>query len=320
MTTITYIFGYVAIVICLTLALSRVKKYTSRPLHIRWELYPVPHEGERAAWGGSYLENTEWHKKERTHSLIGMAKGLAEEMLLLHLTFKHNRDLWFRTYPFHAGIYLCFGGFGLTFLGAILGWSGTLESGFVSFIGALANLCFLVGKIGIVIGGILLIHRRVTCASLRVYTTPEHYFNLLIFILWALLGIIAYMTTPSYFVVSRDFLMNFLTFNLATPIEGTFPLPNAGFIFITLYTFALMIIVPATHMAHLFMKYFTWHNIRWDDTPTLDDEQLNAKIMENLVRKPTWSADHIAGDGKKTWAEIAMHNPMAEPKEEETKE
>ncbi len=312
MITLTYLLGYAAIVVCLILSLSKAKKFMSRPLHIRWELYPVPHEGERAAWGGSYLEEVDWWKKPRTHSMVGMAKGLAEEMLLLHLTFKHNRDLWNRTYPFHAGIYLCFGSFGLTLIGAVLGWAGVFTGSFVSIIETLANLTALVGKIGILIGSILLLQRRITSPSLRAYSTPEHYFNLIVFGGWALFGLVAYATTESYFVAYRDFLMNFLTFNFGAPIEGTNPLPNAGYVFLAIYTFALMILVPATHMAHLFMKYFTWHNIRWDDTPTLDDNGINEAIGKNLNRKPTWSASHINGDGQKTWAEICMHNPAQE--------
>ncbi len=315
MITVTYLLGYAAIVVCLILSLSKAKKFMSRPLHIRWELYPVPHEGARAAWGGSYLEEVDWWKKPRTHSLVGMAKGLAEEMLLLHLTFKHNRDLWNRTYPFHAGIYLCFGSIGLTFIGALFGLGGITQGLFVGIIEFLANITALLGKLGILIGALLLLQRRLTSPSLRAYSTPEHYFNLIVFAGWALFGLIAYATSDSYYVAFRDFIMNFITFSF-TPIEGTNPLPNAGYVFITLYTFALMILVPATHMAHLFMKYFTWHNIRWDDTPTLDDTKINEAIGKNLNRKPTWSASHINGDGQKTWAEIAMHNPaQAEEKE-----
>ncbi len=320
MITVTYLLGYAAIVVCLILSLSKAKKFMSRPLHVRWELYPVPHEGARAAWGGSYLEETNWWNKPRTHSLIGMAKGLAEEMLLLHLTFKHNRDLWNRTYPFHAGIYLCFGSIGLTFIGAMLALAGITSGTLVGIIEVLANITALIGKTGILVGSILLIQRRLTSPSLKAYTTPEHYFNLLVFGFWALFGIVAFATTDSYYIVYRDFLMNFLTFSFGTPIAGTNPLPNAGYVFLTLYTFALMIIVPATHMAHLFMKYFTWHNIRWDDTPTLDDKQINEAIGKNLNRKPTWSASHINGDGQKTWAEIAMFNPAQEPEKAEEKE
>ena len=40
-------------------------------MHVRWELYPVPHEAQKAHYGGSYLEESEWWKKPREVSLLG---------------------------------------------------------------------------------------------------------------------------------------------------------------------------------------------------------------------------------------------------------
>ncbi len=313
MTVITYFIGYIAIAFCVFIAATKAKHFMSHPIHIRWELYPVPHEGERAAWGGSYLEETDWWKKDRTHSLLGMAKGLAEEMLLLHLTYVHNRDLWLRTYPFHGGLYLVFGAFFLTVFGCILGWMGIMEGSFVSLIGFFANLCSIVGLIAVAVGSFLLLQRRLTNASLKMYSTPEHYFNLLIFGVWAVLSIIGFMAAvsagSSLFEQNRFFFMHFFT------LDFTVAMPTKGFAFLKIYTFALIAFVPVTHMAHFFMKYFTWHSIRWDDTPTLDDKTINEKIGQSLGMKPTWSAGHIKGDGEKTWADIATTNPMAKPAE-----
>ncbi len=33
------------------------------PIHLRWELYPVPHEAGKAEYGGGYLEETSWWSK-----------------------------------------------------------------------------------------------------------------------------------------------------------------------------------------------------------------------------------------------------------------
>ncbi len=302
MTALTYLICYVCIALFFVLVITKAKKFMSRPLHIRWELYPVPHEGERAKWGGSYLEESGWWHKARTHSLMGMAIGLAEEMLLLHLTFKHNRDLWMRTYPFHAGIYLCFGSFLLSILALILNGIGILDGLVSGLIAPLGNLVAVIGLAGIVIGAALLLHRRLTNEQLRTYTTPEHYFNLLLFGAWATLALFAYMASPSFFSENVSFLKGLFTFDTSL----TFSL---GYTVLAILTVAIIAFVPATHMAHFFMKYFTWHNIRWDDAPTLDDKKLNDAIGANLGKKPTWSAGHIAGDGNKTWADIAMHNP-----------
>ena len=41
---------------------------------------------------------------------MGDLKALLEEVLFLHATFTHNLKLWFRTYPFHLGLYMLMGG------------------------------------------------------------------------------------------------------------------------------------------------------------------------------------------------------------------
>ena len=67
----------------------------------------------------------------------------------------------------------------------------------------------------------------------------------------------------------------------------------------------LMAYIPLTHMSHMFMKYFMYHSVRWDDEPNLKGGKIEAAILKNLGFKPTWAAPHVGADGKKTWAEIA---------------
>ena len=43
----------------------RALKISSMPLHLRWELAPVPHEKGRNKYGGSYFEEYEWWNKKR---------------------------------------------------------------------------------------------------------------------------------------------------------------------------------------------------------------------------------------------------------------
>jgi hypothetical protein len=61
----------------------------------------------------------------------------------------------------------------------------------------------------------------------------------------------------------------------------------------------------------MFMKYFMYHSIRWEDTPNMKGSRVEAEILHNLGFKPTWVAPHIGADGKKTWADLAA------PKEKE---
>ena len=62
------ILTYVAVVVLLTGIVLRVAKYARAPMHLRWELYPVPHEKGRDH-GGSYFEETDWWTLPRETSL-----------------------------------------------------------------------------------------------------------------------------------------------------------------------------------------------------------------------------------------------------------
>ena len=73
--------------------------------------------------------------------------------------------------------------------------------------------------------------------------------------------------------------------------------------------------IPLTHMSHLFMKYFLYHDIRWGDEPNIGTPKTDEKIGVVLNYPVSWSAPHIAGHGKETWAEVATFNPVAKPEE-----
>ena len=70
---------------------------------------------------------------------------------------------------------------------------------------------------------------------------------------------------------------------------------------------------PFTHMTHMVSKYFMWDKVKWDDDPNVGDPGVDAKIKEYLGYPVTWSAEHVCGKGgKRTWADVAMHNPWAQ--------
>ena len=55
--------------IFLLACLARIRMYARAPLHLRWEVYPVPHERpDRAKHGGSRFEEVDWWQKpDRAH-------------------------------------------------------------------------------------------------------------------------------------------------------------------------------------------------------------------------------------------------------------
>ena len=303
MVTLVYLVAYLGTAACVAIVALNVMNYLKKPQHVRWELYPVGHEtGPRAAYGGSYLEEVDWWKKKQESSLINGIKALLTEVLFLHATFEHNKPLWSRTYPFHGGLYLLFGGFFLTAFAALAQLMGIAPGVFLTAVGNLVQVLSLVGFLGVIGGAGALIHRRLNQEDLRKYSTREHYLNLGAFVALGVLGVFAWLGNPSFFVLGRDFIVNMLSFKFADPGSVSFSL-------YLILGFALAAYVPATHMGHFYMKYFLYHDIRWGDQPSQDNAATQEKIGVALNYHVSWSAPHIQGDGRKTWAEVATTNP-----------
>jgi hypothetical protein len=102
------------------------------------------------------------------------------------------------------------------------------------------------------------------------------------------------------FSILRRYVSSLITLNLSVS-TGT----GLGDIAVLL-TALLIAYIPLTHMSHFFVKWFTWHKIRWDDEPNVKGGRIEVLIQNALQGKVTWSADHIGADGKKNWVDIAV--------------
>ena len=121
MTTLAYVAAYLGIVFFALACIARFMMWAKMPMHMRWELYPVAHEGGgKAAYGGSYLEESEWWKKKREVSLWGEISVMVPEILFLVALREHNKKLWTRSFPFHFGLYLVGGATALLILGGLV--------------------------------------------------------------------------------------------------------------------------------------------------------------------------------------------------------
>lgn len=294
----------------------RAWRYARHPVHLRWELYPVPHEAPaRARYGGSYFETPEWWNAERERNVLGELLFMAREILLLHALWTSNRRLWYRSFPFHLGLYLAAAG-GVALLGgAVLGAGagspggaagGVARSGLVAALQpALASLGWL-GVALAVAGAAALLHHRLTDRRMRGATTPGDLFNLALFVVaGALLGAGALLRpdgAPDLLAV----VTGTLSWDTSLEIPG---LLGAGIVACA----ALAAYIPLTHMAHYVGKWFTYHAVRWDDAPLADRSSVMAAIAAQLAWRPTWSAAHIGADGKRSWADVASSNPAREP-------
>jgi nitrate reductase gamma subunit len=285
-------------------------RYFTMPMHVRWELYPVPHEGK--PYGGSFYEEVDHWKTERHKDHFAQYTFMIPEILLIRALYEDNRPLWYWSFPFHMGLYLSIGGLVFLAIGALLQIGGLVPSS-----SALATLVqavtVILGVIGFILGTIGvagLIIKRATDPMLKDFTAPIDYFNLLwlggIFVT----GFLVWLTDPG-FVASRNYLASLLTFGKAPQLGGLLIVNLLLFIGFWAY-------FPFTHMTHMVSKYFMWDKVKWDDSPNVGDPGMDARIKKYLAYPVTWSAVHVGAEGgKKTWADIATANPWAEEEKED---
>ncbi len=296
MTALLYGWIYACLLVSLTACVVRALRYARYPLHLRWELYPVPHEeARRAAYGGSRYEDTDWWTRSARPNLLGELKAMGCEILFLKGVWEFNRSLWFRSYPFHLGLYL------LIFTGVTASVAAVAPA-LTPWLHPLYKAAGLAGAVLVLAGAAGLLWRRLRDPKLRNYTTPGDVFNLCCFIGTVSGLLFAYGSQSPAAPSVRAILRGLLAFDTSLEL----PAALAGALAVAA---ALILYIPMTHMAHFIGKYFTYHAVRWDDKPNRNERSLEAKVAECLAYKPTWSARHVGADGKATWAEVATTNP-----------
>ncbi len=299
MSTLVYVIAYLGILVFVGAVIAKAVAYKQKPLHLRWELYPVAHEPGRADYGGSYLEDVGWWQKPRHSSLVGELKVMVPEILFLKAVWEFNRPLWYLTYPFHLGLYITAGFVALLLVSAAGQVAGVQLP--------LGQVLALLGPAGFgltIIGAVGLFWRRLTNTEMRNYSSPGHFFNLAWFVVAMGVATATWWTVDPTFTNLIGFLANAMRLRFEPIAE---PLVAVEL----LLAFTLLAYIPLTHMAHFFMKYFMYHDIRWGDDPNVNNPARSAQIAAVLQYPVTWSAPHIAGHGKTTWAEVATFNPAA---------
>ncbi len=305
MGTLLYIVIYVAVAVFIVACTVRAVRYARQPMHLRWELYPVPHEApERVRHGGSYFEEQDWRIRPRRFNLWGELRFMLPEMIFLKGLWEFNRALWKRSFPFHIGLYLTAKAIGLLVLAACLKllnpaiMTDTLEL-------VLHWIYTIIGFFGLtltLLGAIALLVRRLTGPDLKGYTTAGDVFNLGWFILAFGSLLLGFLMRPADGPGVLAFMSALLTFDGEAQLSGSL-VPGL------LLSAALLAYIPFTHMAHFIAKYFTYHAIRWNDSPNLPGGRMERRVAEYLTYRPTWAAPHVRADGSKTWAEVAGTNP-----------
>lgn len=309
MQVIPYLVAYVAIAVFTIAVIVRFFMWTRMPIHVRWELYPIPHEGKRAAHGGSFMEESEWWKKARKISLVAELRAMIAEIFFMVAVKEHNPRLWTRTYPFHFGLYLVIACTVLMLGSGAIG--AVIPDILTGKLGAVLHYAILVcGAAGLclgILGAFGLLVRRLSDPALRDYSSSADYFNLVFFIVAFGTALLSLILADNDFSRATAFCAGLVTFHFA-PLSSatgmeTF-LPMAAAVLLSL----LVAYIPLTHMSHFIGKYFAYHAIRWNDAPNMPGGPREKEIQAVLSQKVTWAASHINGEGKKNWVDLATEN------------
>ncbi|UCH84772.1 MAG: respiratory nitrate reductase subunit gamma [Candidatus Latescibacterota bacterium] len=291
---------YVAYVVFFIGTAYRARKMATMPVHLRWDLYPIPHEKNKHHYGGSYFEEIDWWTKPAEVSVTSELKEMSKEIIFIQSMYYNNRPLWIFSFPFHFGLYLSIVFVLMIFLSGFLGIFGFEVSGTTSnFIGrALHYLTMPFGIIGSVLGcfgAVGLLISRLTREELKRTSVRSDYFNLVLLIAVFASGLYVWATEDMTYTDLRAFFTNLVSF------KGTEPV-STGFAIHMILAAAFLIYLPFTHMTHFVGKYFTYHKVRWEDEANVKGSKLEKRITEALGYRINWSAPHIK---KGTWAEAA---------------
>jgi len=299
--SVLQILIYAAVLVFLVANFTRFVRMKATPIHLRWELYPVAHDFKRFKYGGSFLEESDWHGKETHKSLIGEMRVMLPEIFFLKGVWEHNRGLWLWSYPFHVGLYL------LSVLIVVLIVSGfaigeQINGGYDN-LGAfgkiLYNLSYYMLAVGCVIGiigSIGLFFRRAFDREMSANSAFGSYFNIIF------IGLI--FASGLALIISGDAVEKLVKFYYSlVNFKGLTNL-GAAMTVHALISALFILYLPFTHMTHFFMKWFTYHEVRWEDTPNRPGGAMDKKLQKQLAYPVSWAAPHIKGDGKKSWVEI----------------
>jgi nitrate reductase gamma subunit len=307
-----YIVSYLCIVVFVLASGYLVYRQFTLPVHIRWEIYPVQHEAsDKLSHGGSFMEDLNWWERKRESSLLNELMYMVPEIILIRGLWKENRSLWRVSFPFHFGLYLMIATFVLLVLHALLVlWAGSAAPAGGAIRVFVNGLIVLAGWTGVILGtmgSVGTLCRRLADPELRDYSSFADYFNILFILLFFLFAFLTGLFGDPLLEGAKSYVFGLLTgggsLNAYLPGQSL-----TGGITIVLASL-LVAYIPLTHMSHMFMKYFFYHNVKWDDVPNLRGGTMEAAILKNLERKPTWSAGHIDADGRKSWLDIASSTP-----------
>ncbi|TAL35323.1 MAG: hypothetical protein EPN93_10555 [Spirochaetes bacterium] len=271
----------------------RVVRIARLPLHLRWELAPVPHERDKHEYGGSFLEEPDWWMKPRERSRMNELLFMLKEIFFLHAVRKNNRRIWPFSLAFHTGLYCLF------FMACLLVASAAMSAaGYAAPAalietpaGILGGAAYLLGSMGAL--GMLVL--RGLDRDLRSYSGLPAYLNLaVLFVLFASGGF--------GMIIEDGFIGEMQRFiNAAMLARPGLALYHAAAIHLGAGLFFLALL-PFTSMVHFAAKFFTYHTVLWDDRRM--DAAMEKEVGALLGQPVGWKSSHLGADGTKNWIDV----------------
>lgn len=288
MRVILLILTYFAYVFVVAMYTRKAIKYARMPVHLRWELYPMP----------------------RYKSFLRRFLFILKDNFYLGEYFHRDRGYWFVLLPWHIGFILIISFHILCFLGALVMLSSlSISSESANILGrAIFYVTLMTGVCSFIsgsFGSIGLFIKRLTGEDLRAYASPVNYFNYLFTLAVFLSGLYAWYFIDPTFSEYREFWKGLVTLK-PTNVE---PAAAIHIIFFALF----LIYLPFTRSMHYITRFFAYFWIIWDEKPFLKGSKIEKSVKELLNKPISWSAPHIQS-GKK-WGEVASEVKYPEKQE-----
>ena len=288
------LIAYLSILLFVGISVFKAYEFAKMPLHGRMELYPVPKE-KGFEHGGSFYEEVSWWSKPHEVSHVREIIEMFKEILFIKTLFDNQRPFWWISYALHLGIYFIMAWTMLLVVGAVSVLNGIIVAAsspsiWGLFIYYLSVATGILGLALVTLGSASLVLRRMFDSTLKKYTTPQEYFNLLLILAASVTGILAWGSDLS-FHNARAVTANLVTFT---------PFAAGGLVTLHVILVGIMLIyIPISKMSHYVGKYFTFHTVLWDNSPNLRGSAIEQRVKKATSYRPTttWSAPHIKAPG-----------------------
>ncbi|MBP2640326.1 MAG: Nitrate reductase gamma subunit [Firmicutes bacterium] len=280
---------YIAVITFVVVTGKKILYFSSMPRHLRWDLYPVPHQGPE----GSKYQKVDFSKLKPQVHLMHELWEMGQEILFIKRAFKNNPKIWKSSFPLHAGIYLCAVWMALVICGAIVELAGipvykTSPSTLAVVLYYATILCGVAGAVTGLAGTIGLLWMRYFDEGMRDMADFITYVNLYLMLLVFGSALLAWWNVDPGYNWIRSHTMSLVTLK---------PVAPDLLIAMEIFWFSVFLLyLPFSRMLHFVAKYYFYHDIMWDDESMKPGSKLEQDVIASLHYKLNWNAPHITSD------------------------